>query len=75
MATGAGPRAEWRVRQVLVADVPSYPRTPLDPDAAINTDAVLGDKADLAPKEFDLAHMPGAPASSTLDRCRLPGSW
>jgi hypothetical protein len=34
---------QWRVREVFVADVPGYPRTPLDPDAAIDIDAALDD--------------------------------
>ena len=75
MATGAGLRAEWRVRQVFFADVPSYRRTPLDLDAAVDIDAVLEGKVVLALNAVDLAHMPGAPVSSALDLCRRPGRW
>ncbi len=59
VATGTGLRTERRISHVFIADVPTYPRTLLITDAAINIDPTLDDKVDIVQNAIDLAHILG----------------
>jgi phosphate acetyltransferase len=61
VAAGTGLRTERRISHVFFADVPTYPRTLLITDAAINIDPTLYDKADIVQNAIDLAHILGVP--------------
>jgi phosphate acetyltransferase len=61
VASGTGLRTERRVSHVFFADVPTYPRTLLITDAAINIDPTLDDKVDIVQNAIDLAHILGVP--------------
>ena len=54
-----GLRTERRVSHVFIADVPTYPRTLLITDAAINIEPTLDDKVDIVQNAIDLAHILG----------------
>jgi phosphate acetyltransferase len=61
IATGTGLRTERRISHVFFADVPTYPRTLLITDAAINVDPSLDDKVDIVRNAIELAHILGVP--------------
>ncbi len=52
-----GLRTSRRISHVFIMDVPSYPRTLLITDAAINIYPTLEDKADIVQNAIDLAHV------------------
>ena len=54
-----GLKTHRRLSHVFVLDVPSYPRTLLITDAAINIYPTLLDKADIVQNAIDLAHVLG----------------
>jgi len=56
MADGTGLRGHRRVSHVFVLDVPTYPRTLLITDAAVNIYPTLEDKVDIVQNAIDLAH-------------------
>jgi len=59
VAAGSGLRTERRISHVFFADVPTYPRSLLITDAAINIDPTLSEKADIVQNAIDLAHVLG----------------
>jgi phosphate acetyltransferase len=59
VAAGSGLRTERRISHVFLADVPTYPRSLLITDAAINIDPTLSEKADIVQNAIDLAHVLG----------------
>jgi phosphate acetyltransferase len=61
VATVTGLRTERRISHVFIADVPTYPRTLLITDAAINIEPTLDDKVDIVQNAIDLAHILGVP--------------
>jgi phosphate acetyltransferase len=56
-----GLRTERRVSHVFMMDVPTYPRTVMITDAAINIQPELTEKADIIQNAIDLAHIIGNP--------------
>ena len=54
-----GLRTSRRISHVFVMDVPTYPRTLLITDAAINIYPTLEDKTDIVQNAIDLAHVLG----------------
>jgi phosphate acetyltransferase len=54
-----GLRTARRISHVFIMDVPSYPRTLLITDAAINIYPTLADKADIIQNAIELAHVLG----------------
>ncbi len=56
MAAQTGLRTKRRISHVFVLDVPTYPRTLLITDAAINIYPTLDDKVDIVQNAIDLAH-------------------
>lgn len=56
MADQTGLRTKRRVSHVFVLDVPTYPRTLLITDAAVNIYPTLEDKVDIVQNAIDLAH-------------------
>lgn len=56
MADKTGLRTHRRLSHVFVLDVPTYPKTLLITDAAINIYPTLDDKADIVQNAIDLAH-------------------
>jgi phosphate acetyltransferase len=54
-----GLRTSRRISHVFVMDVPTYPRTLLITDAAINIYPTLEDKADIVQNAIELAHVLG----------------
>lgn len=54
-----GLRTSRRISHVFIMDVPSYPRTLLITDAAINIYPTLEDKADILQNAIELAHVLG----------------
>jgi phosphate acetyltransferase len=58
-ADDTGLRTKRRLSHVFVFDVPTYPRTLLVTDAAINIYPTLEDKADIVRNAIDLAHVLG----------------
>ncbi len=69
--TGFGQLAAGQPR--FRPDAPAYPGTLFVTDAAINIDAFLENKVDIALNAVELAHIGGMPARSPLDRCDRPG--
>ena len=59
MADQTGLRTRRRVSHVFVLDVPTYPRTLLITDAAVNIYPTLEDKVDIVQNAIDLAHALG----------------
>ena len=59
MAEQTGLRARRRISHVFVLDVPTYPRTLLITDAAVNIYPTLEDKVDIVQNAIDLAHALG----------------
>jgi phosphate acetyltransferase len=59
LADQTGLRTRRRTSHVFVLDVPSYPRTLLITDAAVNIYPSLEDKADIVRNAIDLAHVLG----------------
>ena len=59
VAAGSDLRTERRISHVFLADVPTYPRSLLITDAAINIDPTLSEKADIVQNAIDLAHVLG----------------
>lgn len=59
MNPDTGLRTERRISHVYILDVPTYPRTLLVTDAAINIYPTLDDKADIVRNAIDLAHVLG----------------
>jgi phosphate acetyltransferase len=56
LAQQTGLRAKRRISHVFVLDVPTYPRTVLITDAAVNIYPTLIDKADIVQNATELAH-------------------
>lgn len=56
-----GLRTERRVSHVFMMDVPTYPRTVMITDAAINIQPELSEKVDIIQNAIDLAHIIGNP--------------
>jgi phosphate acetyltransferase len=56
MADQTGLRTRRRISHVFVLEVPTYPRTLLVTDAAVNIYPTLEDKADIVQNAIDLAH-------------------
>ena len=56
-----GLRTARRISHVFVMDVPSYPRTLLITDAAINIYPTLEDKVDIVQNAIELSHVLGVP--------------
>ncbi|MBL8397048.1 MAG: bifunctional enoyl-CoA hydratase/phosphate acetyltransferase [Candidatus Accumulibacter sp.] len=56
-----GLRTERRISHVFMMDVPTYPRTVMITDAAINIQPTLPEKADIIQNAIDLAHIIGNP--------------
>lgn len=56
MDAQTGLRTDRRISHVFVLDVPTYPRTLLITDAAINIYPTLDDKVDIVQNAIDLAH-------------------
>jgi phosphate acetyltransferase len=56
MQEQTGLRTKRRISHVFVLDVPTYPRTLLITDAAINIYPTLDDKVDIVQNAIDLAH-------------------
>ncbi|HUJ00991.1 MAG TPA: bifunctional enoyl-CoA hydratase/phosphate acetyltransferase [Usitatibacter sp.] len=59
MLSDRGLRTGRRVSHVYILDVPTYPRTLLVTDAAINIYPTLDDKVDIVQNAIDLAHVLG----------------
>lgn len=59
MADQTGLRTRRRISHVFVLDVPTYPRTLLITDAAVNIYPTLEDKVDIVQNAIDLAHVLG----------------
>ncbi len=62
LASANGLRTGRRVSHVFVMDVPTYPKTLLITDAAINIAPTLEDKVDICQNAIDLARILGVPA-------------
>ena len=58
-ARDTGLRTARRISHVFIMDVPTYPRTLLITDAAINIQPTLEDKADILQNAIELAHVLG----------------
>jgi len=56
MDAQTGLRTDRRISHVFVLDVPTYPRTLLITDAAVNIYPTLDDKVDIVQNAIDLAH-------------------
>lgn len=61
MAGQTGLRTKRRISHIFVLDVPTYPRTLLITDAAVNIYPTLEDKVDIVQNAIDLAHALGIP--------------
>jgi phosphate acetyltransferase len=59
MAEDTGLRLKRRMSHAFVVDAPSYPRTLIITDAAVNVYPKLGEKADIVQNAIDLAHVLG----------------
>ncbi|HNH24848.1 MAG TPA: bifunctional enoyl-CoA hydratase/phosphate acetyltransferase, partial [Accumulibacter sp.] len=61
VVSSTGLRTERRISHVFMMDVPTYPRTVMITDAAINIQPTLPEKADIIQNAIDLAHIIGNP--------------
>ncbi len=59
LAKDAGMRTERRISHVFAMDVPSYPRTLMITDAAVNISPGLAEKRDIVQNVIDFAHSIG----------------